>query len=342
MGMHRLLGGFVSTVAASRILTVAIGFFPLLFLAACGGGGGGGSTGSPPRPSPAAPTVVAVTPTDGSSNTALSTPITVTFSTTMDAATISGSTIRIQSVGVDVTGALAYGTTYQVTISKEVRDLTGTPMSQDFTWQFTTAQAPSGSLAGVLSLDGNLGIHYDNATRTATITTSEIVPLEETTVKAVQTGSDYTTVSYEASTTTAAPGTFSFPSLPDGRYFLIAEKTDSSGTGNQFLGLVTVSLLGFPKVVSVVVRDVTPTASTNRQDLLCRECHPTTVTAPGQVQSCIHPTDLVPVKANGPAGNYDPYGRVTCGSCHSAHYPTGVLHFCKATYDDGILCLQCH
>jgi hypothetical protein len=339
MGMHRLLGGIVSSVAASKVPTVAIGVVFLLLLAACGGGGGGGSTGSQPGPGPVAPTVVAVTPTDGSSNAALSTPISATFSRSMDAATISGSTIRIRSGGADVTGALAYGTTYQVTISKEVRDLAGTPMSQDFTWQFTTAQSPSGSLAGVLSLDGNIGIDYDSATRTATITTSEIIPLDATTVMAVQTSGDYTTVSYEASTTTAAPGIFSFPSLPDGRYFLIAEKTDSSGTGNRFLGLATVSLLGSPRIVSVVVRNVTPTASTNPLDLLCRECHPTTVTAPGQIRSCIHPSDVVPVKANGPDGNYDLYGRVTCGSCHSAHYPTGELHFCTVTYGT---CVQCH
>lgn len=334
--MHRVPGG--------SFLAMGIGL--LLILSACGGGGGSSSGGGGGAPPTQGPTVVSVTPANGTSNAALSTPITATFSKEMDPSTINDTTVRIQTGGAEVNGALSYGTAYQVTISKEVRDLSGTPMDQDYTWQFTTLEAPAGSLAGVLSLDGNLGISYDNATRTAAVSLSSILSLEGISVTAVQTNGDYTTVSAEASTTTSAPGTFAYSTLADGRYFLNSEFSVSNpgGSDNQFLALGTVSLLGSAKVVSLEVRDVTPTAEANRLDLYCKECHPLVQAEPGQIVSCSSHSYAIPDTMSPAPGVLDAYERITCRSCHTAHVPTGVLHFCILPYDNGLatLCLQCH
>ncbi len=288
------------------------------------------------------PTVIAVTPLNGTPNAGLSALISATFSTSMDPSTIDGSTVRIQSGGVDVTGGLFYGTTYVVTITTGVRDLSGNRMAQDYTWQFTTEQAPSGSLAGVLTLDGNVGVSYDDPSRTATVKTSGIVSLAGIGVKAVQTSADYATALFEGSSTTAAAGAFSFSSLGDGKYFLNADFTDPGGSGRRYLALGTTSLLGSQKVVAVPVRDVTPTPSASALDAFCRECHPLVPTEPAQIQSCGDHYYPIDNSVSPDAGVLDAYGRITCESCHSNHVPTGTLHFVLEPYEDGTLCFRCH
>ena len=115
------------------------------------------------------PTVILVTPTSGATNVNTGTPVTVTFSEPMDQATIDGATFELrnssnQLVSATVVyngsantatltpaAALADSATYTARVyggAGGVTDATGTPMSSDYTWSFTTAAAgASGSVS---------------------------------------------------------------------------------------------------------------------------------------------------------------------------------------------------
>jgi len=99
------------------------------------------------------PSVVSVTPAQGSVNVAVSTTITATFSQAMSAASISATTFTVAAPGgtavagtVSYSGgvatftpgaALAFGTTYTATITTGAQDLAGTPLDPEagFDWR---------------------------------------------------------------------------------------------------------------------------------------------------------------------------------------------------------------
>jgi len=104
-----------------------------------------------------APTVIQVSPPDGTSAAGASTVFWVRFSEAMNAATLDSSTFSVDN---GVTGSvtynnanysamfypsqpLSYSTTYRVTLSTEVRDLAGNGLAAPYTWSITTAAEPS-------------------------------------------------------------------------------------------------------------------------------------------------------------------------------------------------------
>jgi hypothetical protein len=114
------------------------------------------TTGEAPDTTP--PTVMAVSPGNSATGVAVTTTVTATFSEAMDASSINTTTFLLDSVGnTPVSGAvtysgttatftpssnLAYSTTYTATITTGVMDLAGNPMAADYSWTFTTGEAP--------------------------------------------------------------------------------------------------------------------------------------------------------------------------------------------------------
>lgn len=133
-------------------------------------------------------------------------------------------------------------------------------------------------------------------------------------------------------------GRFSLPAIPLGKQFLVAEKRYSSGKIRRIMGVSTVYVSENPIDVRIRMRDATDV------DAFCSDCHPLlrNVTRKDQIIRDVHPSGIVPKKANKLTGKFDEKGRVTCESCHSVHRPTGYPHFTLASYIDGKLCVQCH
>lgn len=148
----------------------------LLALVACGGGSGAddstGTTDSTP------PTVISISPSDGASNVSLNPVITVTFSETMNAASITNGTLSVNGVTGNVSAngsvatftplsALTNSTGYTVTVlggASGVKDAAGNPLAVDFTSSFTTEAAPVCNSATVLCVDDTPGINQEYAT----------------------------------------------------------------------------------------------------------------------------------------------------------------------------------
>jgi hypothetical protein len=103
------------------------------------------------------PTVVSTVPTDGSTNVAINTTVTATFSEAMDATTISGTTFTLKTTigGTPVAGTVTYdgpsktatftpssplanNTGYTATITTGVKDVAGNAMAASKVFAFTT------------------------------------------------------------------------------------------------------------------------------------------------------------------------------------------------------------
>jgi hypothetical protein len=106
------------------------------------------------------PTVLAVVPTNNSTNVATNTTVLITFSEAMDATTINGTNITLKNTGTSaaVAGTVTYnsgshaatftpnvplanGTNYTVTVTTGVKDAAGNAMATQFTSTFSTAAA---------------------------------------------------------------------------------------------------------------------------------------------------------------------------------------------------------
>jgi hypothetical protein len=111
------------------------------------------------------PTVVSVTPASGATNVPNTFEISAVFSEYMDCATINSSTISVTSDGVNLCGYAGcmdktvtftgcfyykdYSTTYTVHISKDVQDVGGNRMGEDYQWSFTTGKDPAKAATGI-------------------------------------------------------------------------------------------------------------------------------------------------------------------------------------------------
>lgn len=125
------------------------------------------------------PTVVAVSPLDGATGVAVGAVITATFSESMNSSTVNSSnmsmsggvtgTLNYDSNSKTVTftpaGNLAYETVYTVMITTGVTDTAGNAMVSNYSWSFTTVQAPDTTpptVVGVSPLDGAVGVAVNN------------------------------------------------------------------------------------------------------------------------------------------------------------------------------------
>ncbi len=120
---------------------------------------------------PAAPTILSVSPASGAGGVAITTSITATFDKAMQASSINSSTFTLSSAGGPVSGTvtydavsktasfipagnLAYTTTYTASISAAVIDTENRHLELPYSWNFTTT-----SLAGSLDLSfGTSGV----------------------------------------------------------------------------------------------------------------------------------------------------------------------------------------
>lgn len=104
------------------------------------------------------PAVAQTVPNDGATQVALTSAIRVTFSESIDGATVTGSTFKVASGGSPVPGALSYdaasrvasftpsspltaGAAYAVTITTGITDVAGNPLAAPVIFSFTAAQA---------------------------------------------------------------------------------------------------------------------------------------------------------------------------------------------------------
>jgi len=111
-----------------------------------------------------APTVVSTSPVADATDVAVDTVVTATFSEAMDAATITTGSFTVAGVSGSVSYnagtytatftpiiGLVYETTYTASLSTAITDAAGNPLAAAYSWSFTTAPVPPGTV--VVSID---------------------------------------------------------------------------------------------------------------------------------------------------------------------------------------------
>ncbi len=147
----------------------------VFLITGCGGSGGGnGSTDT------TAPTVTAIVPLNHAGSVAINTKIAVTFSETMDHATITGTTFTVTNGVNPVAGTVDYigltatftptsnfatNTEYTAMITTGAKNLAGNPLASNFVWSFTTGTAEDTTAPTV-----TLTVPADTSTSVATNT----------------------------------------------------------------------------------------------------------------------------------------------------------------------------
>ncbi|MBE0605157.1 MAG: chitobiase/beta-hexosaminidase C-terminal domain-containing protein, partial [Deltaproteobacteria bacterium] len=102
------------------------------------------------------PSVLSVSPVSGATGVAVSSPVTVTFSEAMEAATVTAATFTVSAGGTSVPGTVGYSgttatftptgnldtsTSYTAMVTTGAEDLAGNAIASDYTWSFTTGAA---------------------------------------------------------------------------------------------------------------------------------------------------------------------------------------------------------
>jgi hypothetical protein len=134
------------------------------------------------------PTVISTSPVNGATEVPITSVITITFSETIDSSTFDSTTFTLRNGESDVAGTitfdgalvtftpsanLAYSTTYTATITTGVMDLAGNPMSADYSWTFTTGEAPDTTPPTVMAVSPGNSATGVAVTTTVTATFSE-------------------------------------------------------------------------------------------------------------------------------------------------------------------------
>lgn len=167
------------------------------------------------------PTVTSNSPADGSSNIAVGSTITATFSEDMDASTITASTFLVNDGSGNIAGTVTYaGTTatltpaanlntdtgYTVTITNGAKDLLGNSLQTDYSWSFSTPDLIPPVVTLINPLDSATDVAVDTA-----ITTTFSEPMNASTITnstfIVNDGSGNITgtISYAGTTATFIP-----------------------------------------------------------------------------------------------------------------------------------------
>jgi hypothetical protein len=143
----------MKTLSKNRIILGFVMLPMLALMSGCGGGSGGGSGASTTSPIDSTPpAVINTTPALNAANVAPNSAITVTFSESIDPATVNGTTFAVAGVSGTVTyddtnkmatfrpaSVLANNAGYTVTVSTGVKDVAGNAMAQSYSWSFTTS-----------------------------------------------------------------------------------------------------------------------------------------------------------------------------------------------------------
>lgn len=198
-----------------------LGFYATLCLAALAVSGCGGSVSSTSTP-PAAPTVTSVTPVSAATGVAPSAAITAVFSETMNASSIGASSFTVSGPGGAVAGTVTYssstntatftpsaslasGTQYTATITTAATASDGATLAANYSWSFTTAQAPVPTVTAVTPANGTTAVPVNTA---LTATFSEAMNASSigssTFTVSGPSGAVTGTVTYSSSTSTAS------------------------------------------------------------------------------------------------------------------------------------------
>jgi hypothetical protein len=111
------------------------------------------------------PTITAMSPSSGAADVAVNTPVTVTFSETMNSSSINTSSFTLTQGNSPISGtvsydsgsqtvtftplsALAYSTSYTATLTTGVQDSEGVALASSSSWSFTTLSPPVSSGSG--------------------------------------------------------------------------------------------------------------------------------------------------------------------------------------------------
>jgi len=132
------------------------------FLAGSGGCGGCNDNGGDST----RPTILSVSPSDGATGVPITTTVSATFSEVMNATSINEATFSVEGAtgtvsyeGTTATltpsAALAYNTTFTVTVTTGVKDAADNSMASDYTWSFTT-RPPPGTLDATFGTSGTV------------------------------------------------------------------------------------------------------------------------------------------------------------------------------------------
>jgi hypothetical protein len=224
------------------------------------------------------PTVLSVSPAPGAAGVLVTSPVNITFSEAMDAATITAAgniTVKTTATSTNVTGtvtynaatnvatftptgSLAFGTNYTVTVTTGVKDLAGNAMASPFTPTFTTAAAPDTTPPTVLSVSpvnaatsvavtSPVNITFSEAMDAATITAAGNITVKTTATLTPVTG----TVTYNAATNVA---TFT----PTGSLAFGTSYTVTVTTGVKDLAGNAMASPFTPTFTTVAAPDITP------------------------------------------------------------------------------------
>jgi hypothetical protein len=147
---------------------------------------------------PINPTVISTDPLNLATGVELNKSMSATFSTIMNASTLTSATFTLKQGTNSIAGSVSYlgktayfnptvnltsGTLYTATITTGAKDLAGTPLANNYTWTFTTGVivAPKVILTDPLNLATNVALNktisatFSEAMKSQTITTSNFI-----------------------------------------------------------------------------------------------------------------------------------------------------------------------
>lgn len=173
---------------SNRMVWLSMSMFAA-FLVGCSGSGSGSGTAA--TATAVAPTVIATTPDNNVTNVPSNRKIVVTFSTPMNAATITTGTFTLSSGGIPVAGTVAYyndrtalfspdvnltdSSVYTATITTGAKNVAGTALAANYVWHFTTGITPDTTNPDVNSTNPLAGAINVPLNRTITATFNEVM-----------------------------------------------------------------------------------------------------------------------------------------------------------------------
>jgi len=327
-----------------------------LVIAGCGGSGGGTTcTSNCNTSSPLS--VSAVTPTNGATNVAISSALTATFNSAVNASTITNSTFTLtQSGGGAVAGtavagggglsatftpsaALAYSTTYTATITTGVQSTAGTALASNYPWTFTTAATPpppAPTVTAVTPVNASTGIAITSA---VTATFSEAMnasTLTGSTFTLTPTGGSAVaaTVTYSADVATLTPNA----PLANGTTYTATITTGVTSSGGSALAsnytwsFATVAVAPPPALAVTAVTPVnasttaavnTTVTATFNQAMNSSTITASTFTLTGPANTSVQGT--VGYNAGSSVATFTPAGNLAYNTSYTATLSTSIM-----------------